>query len=313
MQVKLNSLHDLLIRNEKIEGGVRKKKIVKKLTQQKPLISIVTVVLNGEKFIEQTILSIIQQKCKNFEYIIIDGKSNDNTIEILKKYSNSIDYWLSESDNGIYAGMNKGVKHALGEWIIFINADDFLWSDTVVDRIIKELKKVYIETNVVYGKTMLISEGGKELFPLGEPWEDIKIKFMHVMSIPHPSVLHRTILFKKNGLFDESFIIAGDYELLLRELKSSEALFLPQLITGMRQGGFSNRSENTLKSLFEVRRAKIKNGIYAMGIIWLISILKVYMRTLLWKIFGEKITRKILDIGRRMIGLKPCWTVETKS
>ena len=75
-----------------------------------PLISIITVVKNNEKYLEETIQSIINQKFKNFEYIIIDGKSTDRTLEIIKKYNTEIDYWISEDDKGIYDAFNKGIK-----------------------------------------------------------------------------------------------------------------------------------------------------------------------------------------------------------
>ena len=91
-----------------------------------PLISIITVVKNNEKYLEETIQSIINQKFKNFEYIIIDGKSTDRTLEIIKKYNTEIDYWISEDDKGIYDAFNKGINIANGELIGFVNSDDVL-------------------------------------------------------------------------------------------------------------------------------------------------------------------------------------------
>ena len=91
-----------------------------------PLISIITVVKNNEKYLEETIQSIINQKFKNFEYIIIDGKSSDRTLEIIKKYNTEIDYWISEDDKGIYDAFNKGINIANGELIGFVNSDDVL-------------------------------------------------------------------------------------------------------------------------------------------------------------------------------------------
>ena len=103
------------------EGGKRLKKIKK---QNKPLFSIITVVLNNEKYLEQTIKSVLNQSYKNYEYIIIDGGSTDNTLKIIKKYSNQIDYWLSENDKGLYDAFNKGMVLASGEFIGIINSDD---------------------------------------------------------------------------------------------------------------------------------------------------------------------------------------------
>ena len=102
------------------EGGKRTKGILKK----KPLFSIITVVYNGEKFLEKTITSVINQSCKDFEYIVIDGGSTDKSLEIIKKYEKKIDYWVSEKDKGIYDAFNKGMIVSKGKFIGFINSDD---------------------------------------------------------------------------------------------------------------------------------------------------------------------------------------------
>ena len=99
---------------------------LKQKEENKPLISIITVVKNNEKYLEQTIKSVLSQEYKNFEYIIIDGGSTDNTISIIKKFSNEIDYWLSENDHGIYDAFNKGMQLAKGDFIGMVNSDDTL-------------------------------------------------------------------------------------------------------------------------------------------------------------------------------------------
>ena len=101
------------------EGGLRRKKIIKN-----PLFSIITVVYNGDKYLEKTIKSVLNQSHQNFEYIIIDGGSTDNSLKIIKKYEKRIDYWLSEKDKGIYDAFNKGMKVAKGKFLGFINSDD---------------------------------------------------------------------------------------------------------------------------------------------------------------------------------------------
>ena len=107
-------------------GGLRKKGITKNSNDISNLISIITVVFNGENSIEKTIKSIIAQKSKNLEYIIIDGESSDKTLEIIKKYDSYIDYWISEPDRGIYYAMNKGIAFSNGKGQLFLNAGDYI-------------------------------------------------------------------------------------------------------------------------------------------------------------------------------------------
>ncbi len=114
-----------------------------------PLITVVTVVFNGEQFLEQTILSVINQTYVNIEYIIIDGGSTDGTIDIINKYENNIDYWVSEKDQGIYHAMNKAIDRATGEWISFMNAGDWFITDSVLFSIFKD--KNYSNTQIIYG------------------------------------------------------------------------------------------------------------------------------------------------------------------
>ena len=112
--------------NKKGEGGLRTKGYFKKSYEDKPLISIITVVYNGDKYLEETVQSVLSQTYDNVEYIIIDGASTDGTIDIIRKYEDQIDYWVSERDKGMYDAMNKGIDAASGELINFMNAGDRL-------------------------------------------------------------------------------------------------------------------------------------------------------------------------------------------
>lgn len=108
----------------KIEGGIRKK--LKNKENEKHLVSLITVVKNNKLHLEETIKSVLNQKYKNFEYIIIDGNSDDGTLDIIKKYDDKIDYWISDIDYGIYDAFNKGLNYAKGEYVGFVNSDDVL-------------------------------------------------------------------------------------------------------------------------------------------------------------------------------------------
>src|SRR4030066_740784 len=101
----------------KVEGGLRTKGYYKNSLINKPLVTIITVVYNGEKHLENTIHSVINQSYNNLEYIIVDGESSDRTIDIIRRYETSIDYWVSEKDDGIYDAMNKGIKLSKGLYV----------------------------------------------------------------------------------------------------------------------------------------------------------------------------------------------------
>lgn len=127
-------------RNNIKNGGKWTKGFFKKNERRKPLITIITVTLNSQKYLEETLTSIFKQNYKNYELIIIDGKSNDKTLSIIKKYEHKIDYWISEKDKGIYDAFNKGINLARGEYIGIVNSDDLL-NKNALNILIKYIKK----------------------------------------------------------------------------------------------------------------------------------------------------------------------------
>ncbi len=274
-----------------------------------PLISIIVAVFNGGKTLQQCIDSISQQTCLNKELIIIDGGSKDNTVELLNANNQYISYWVSEPDKGIYNAWNKALLQAKGEWICFLGADDYFWNNQVLEKMTEHLKIMPPDIRVVYGKVMLVNKEGENIYSVGEPWEKVKKSFTKFMSIPHPGTMHRHCLFEQHGLFDESFYIAGDYEFLLRELKTRDAVFIPNIITtAMRQGGISSTPDNILLAMRELRRSQRIHGQRFPNRVWLMAMVRVTIRLFLWRLLGEKITRKALDLGRSIMGLPPFWT-----
>lgn len=124
-----------------------------------PKISVVTVCFNAASILERTILSVLNQAYNNIEYIIIDGSSTDGSVDIIKKYSDRIAYWVSEPDKGIYDAMNKGIKVATGEWINFMNAGDTFCNENVLSAIFNSYK--YEDVDVIYGNSILIDDIGQ--------------------------------------------------------------------------------------------------------------------------------------------------------
>jgi glycosyltransferase involved in cell wall biosynthesis len=274
-----------------------------------PLISIIVAVFNGAKTLQQCIDSVILQTYPNRELIIIDGGSKDGTVDLLKANSKQISYWISEPDHGVYNAWNKGLSQAKGDWICFLGADDYFWDAQVLERMAEQLIKLPSSIRVAYGQVRIVNAHDEGLYQIGDHWQKVKKSFKQAMCIPHIGTMHRSSLFELRGIFDDSFRIAGDYELLLRELKTGEAMFIPDIIvTAMRQGGISNAHSNSIEAMLELRRAQRMHGQYYPGFFWVMAMTRVYIRLLLWNLFGEKIARKLFDLSRWVKGLPQYWT-----
>ena len=181
-----------------------------------PLITVVTVVYNDVKHIEETMLSVVNQTYPNIEYIIIDGGSTDGTVGIIKKYADRIAYWVSEPDKGIYDAMNKGVCRATGEWCSFINAGDVFVHENIVQSIFESGRCDY---DVIYGDTIHIFTSGRFLHKA----EDVKV-LKRRMPFCHQSCFVKSLLLKQYG-FDCQYKVAADYDLFYR-LYKQHAYFL---------------------------------------------------------------------------------------
>ncbi|KAB7892672.1 glycosyltransferase family 2 protein [Poseidonibacter ostreae] len=191
--------------NRKGEGGLRTKGYFKKSHKNKPLISIITVVYNGEEYLEETIQSVIDQNYENIEYIIIDGSSNDRTIDIIKKYEDMVDYWVSEKDCGIYDAMNKGLDLISGDWTNFMNAGDGFYQSDTIQKLF--LKNIYDQYVVIYGDTLFKYEKfskKKKKLPISSFWKE--------MIFSHQSTFISVKEHKKRH-YDINLVIGADYKL----------------------------------------------------------------------------------------------------
>lgn len=223
-----------------------------------PLVSVVTVCLNAEKFIEQCMQSVLSQESENFEYIVIDGGSTDGTVDIIRKYENKLAYWHSKQDRGLAHAFNLGVEHSRGQWLLFLNSDDFFVSSSVLSDI-SEMLQENSGADVVFGQIQLVSrETRAELLnaPMGMDfkWNSYLLRD----TIPHPAAFTSRDLFRRIGLFSEDFRIAVDYEHYLRAGRGLHAIHEPVLVSCMREGGMSKR--NRLAALREWRKAHLVNN-----------------------------------------------------
>ncbi|MBZ4036539.1 glycosyltransferase [Flavobacterium sp. 17A] len=213
------------------------------MNTESPKISIITVVFNGAKTIEETIKSVIAQNCKECEYIIIDGGSTDGTLDIIRKYEQHISFWISEPDKGIYNAMNKGVIHANGEFIYFIGADDVFYDDKVLEKILPILIGNYVfYGNVIFKSRNIFYDGKFSSYKLA------------TRNISHQSIFYPKHVLVKNK-FKEIYNIFADYELNIRLYYNYQFKYVPLLIALFDDSGVSG--SNTVDVNFEKNRLRI--------------------------------------------------------
>ncbi|MCT7489225.1 glycosyltransferase [Aliarcobacter cryaerophilus] len=236
--------------NRKGEGGLRTKGYFKKSFDDKPLISIITVVFNGEKYLEETIQSVINQTYDNVEYIIIDGGSTDVTLDIIKKYEDKIDYWVSEKDSGIYDAMNKGIQVSQGEIIGVVNADDYLYLDTILS--IANLYYKY-QFDYTYGTLDYIDEEGNKLYEISSiGLNNIKYKIFKHMPYLHPTMFISKKVYQKIGVYNIKYKLSGDYDFVLRLIKNKYQGTKLIFKTGCFRVGGASGGIKTLKENYDL-------------------------------------------------------------
>ena len=274
--------------------------------QKGPLISIIIAVFNGAAHLQRSIASVINQTYPNKELVIIDGGSSDGTVNIIKAYNQAIAYWETQPDRGIYHAWNKALNHTKGDWIYFLGSDDYLRHANIFRDIVPYLEKYTLKTRIVYGRVNLVTDDGKVIMTYGEPWNRIRKRFKEVMCIPHQGVFHHRTLFELHGKFDESYQIAGDYEMLLRELKTNWAGFVSDMmVANMQIGGMSSNPSYSIYALREFARARKDNGIPNISFLWSWTYLKANVRYLLSVHLGQKRAKKVANIYRKLTNRHP--------
>lgn len=205
-----------------------------------PLVSIVTPVLNGETHIEQTICSVTNQTYKNIEYIIIDGGSTDNTLDIIKKYKRKIDKIVCEKDSGIYDAMNKGIQVSKGDLIGIIASDDFFQSDTV--QLVVDCVQNEHNIGIIHGNMVYIKMDGR-LKTIIPPVHYAKSIFCH------PTCFVSKETYIKIGLYNHHMDVCADYDFFLRALKNGIKIkYIDKVLATHRSGGFAYQHDHIYKA-----------------------------------------------------------------
>ncbi|ABL02605.1 glycosyl transferase, family 2 [Candidatus Ruthia magnifica str. Cm (Calyptogena magnifica)] len=250
----------------------------------KPLITVVTVVFNGDKFLEETIKSVIKQTYGNIEYIIIDGGSTDRTVDIIKKYEDKIAYWVSEKDDGIADAFNKGVMAAKGEYINFQGDSDGFYSTCALEKVFNNVNTK--EDVLISAKVQRVDINGKELYVSKHVSNFNKKSLLFRMSIPHQGLFTHKSYFEKYGLFDVNNVFCMDYEHLLRSYHHFPKVLTKNIIVARwRADGLNN--DRILEIFKEYCQIKNNNKVASNLFLYFIkywSLLKFYIKTLLKKI-----------------------------
>lgn len=171
-------------------------------------VSVITINFNNGEGLKKTITSVLEQDTDNIEYIVIDGGSSDSSLEVIKRYSGKIHYWVSESDRGIYHAMNKGISKSNGDYLIFLNSGDIFSSPQSVNK----LTSPEPSKDLIYGNLLLKRNGQikEKCYP-----DFLKFSSVYINSLPHPATLIKKSLFDKFGLYDENLKIASDWKFFL--------------------------------------------------------------------------------------------------
>lgn len=253
-------------------------------------ITIITVCHNSASYLEFTILSVVKQTFKDWEYIIIDGASTDSTVSIIRKYEHQLSYWISEPDEGMYHAINKGLAKATGEYFLILNSDDYLYSSNVLDEVHDYLKRH--QPKVAFGNLVKEQDGKQKkvrLFPAG--YEQLLLS-THGTFVPHPATfvsaqLHHDVLKE----YDCTFRYASDYDYILRALKSNDGRHLPIYVSVFRMHTGSITASGKIDA---ERLAILKvHGYYSFGFIH-----RKFAYLVLW------IKYKILNLNHRFMASK---------
>jgi len=242
-------------------------------------ISIITVSYNSAQTLKDTIDSVLNQKDCEMEYIIIDGASNDHTINIVEAYFDKISKFTSEPDKGIYHAMNKGLSLATGNIIGFLNADDVYDNNLVLNLVSKEFEEK--KCDAVYGDLYYVER--ENLNRIIRKWKSgsfDKKQFKFGWMPPHPTFFAKKEVFEKFGFFNTDFKSAADYELMLRLIYKHEISlsYIPSVLVKMRIGGISNASlKNRIRANREDRLAwKINDLKPNLLTLWLKPLRKIF-------------------------------------
>lgn len=204
-------------------------------------LSIITINYNNVKGLAKTLRSVAEQSCHDFEYIVIDGNSTDGSKKVLEDFKKTVSHFVSEPDSGVYNAMNKGIRLASGDYLLFLNSGDQFANRNVIEKILPILGENF---DLVYGNLIYsLNNVPKTIFT---PSEKLGLAFFLNSFVPHPSTFIKRNLFDKIGFYNEKYKIISDWEFFLKAVVIHQVIYkhVDFSITDFDNSGISSDSDN---------------------------------------------------------------------
>jgi glycosyltransferase involved in cell wall biosynthesis len=276
-----------------------------------PRVSVVVGVKNGAASLQRCLDSIAVQTLASREIVVVDSASTDGTVALLQENQRTgkVTRFLSEPDRGLYQAWNKALALARGEWLCFLGCDDAFHDAGALQALVDAAQRAAGGARVVYGRIDRITPSGVVADTFGTDWPQARRGFLAGIMIPHPGTLHHRTLFAERGRFDESFRIAGDYEMLLRELLEREPLFVDRVVVDMQFGGMSSRPAAIYGNLHEIVRARAAHGLHRVPPRLRLALAAGWLGARIQRWLGDAAYRWCADLYRLARGKPRIWTV----
>jgi len=275
-----------------------------------PEVSVIIGVKNGARTLQHCLDSIAAQEFEGREAIVVDSASTDGTVAILEAAARAgrVTRFLSEPDSGLYQAWNKGVRLSRGEWVCFLGCDDAFHDAGALGALLATAGAARPAARIVYGLVNRVTERGEVVEVWGGPWASARARCLAGFMIPHPGTLHHRSVFDERGAFDESYRVAGDYELVLREVLLHDPVFVDRVVVDMRFGGMSSKPAAIHRTLQEVQRARAAHGLHGKPARLRQALAAAWLGAGIERFLGDRAYRIAADLYRIARGKPRIWT-----
>ena len=276
-----------------------------------PAVSVVIGVKNGVHALQGCLDSVAVQTAVSREVIVVDSASTDGTRELIEenRRAGKVTQFTSEPDRGLYEAWNKALHLARGDWICFLGCDDRFHDARALQGLLDAVATDAGRARVVHGRLNLVTDSGVVAETLGRPWAEARPAFLAGIMIPHPGTLHHRSLFEEHGYFDESYRIAGDYDMLLREVLARPPAFVDRVTIDMSFGGMSSKPGAIYRNLQEIQRARAAHGLRGTPARLRMAIGAAWLGSWILRVLGDRAYGWCADLYRVARGKPRIWTV----